>query len=371
MILPLALALVLMNGNDDSADRVRLPGSELSVEEATKRSDIIVVSEVAGDGVTIELKPSRSLKGGTGSRELSVSLPDSMDAPKPGEAYIFFVEEPDFLHLRCIKVLRATPENLEAVAEAQRREARLPGSDKRLYEAVRDSDIIAVAEVLALGQGSMGPPASTSYGPTKLKLVRSLKGDAEELPSPTFHVMTVPPEWAENVPAVGVEYLFFIETTPPHAIRVLLPTEENVKAVQGELRKLAEFGRLRGKWVLHQDREDGKPGHLNRNIRPTFLVIRGGRATLSGEAADPIWDAFFTLEPGETPKAIDFKLLQGPDEGKLRLGIYAVEPGQALKLCLAKPGQDRPKDFETKPGDGRTLNIFGSGPPGIAATRPR
>src|SRR5262249_11101571 len=65
-----------------------------------------------------------------------------------------------------------------------------------------------------------------------------------------------------------------------------------------------------------------------------------------------------------------------PPKGQAyRLGIYKLE-GEGLMICWGKvpagdgPATDRPKDFSTKPGSGRGMNIFKRSKPEQDATNP-
>jgi uncharacterized protein (TIGR03067 family) len=61
----------------------------------------------------------------------------------------------------------------------------------------------------------------------------------------------------------------------------------------------------------------------------------------------------FSLDPQQSPKAMDLTVTEGNDAGKVRPGIYRLED-KRLKLCLnifGDPGH-RPTDFRTKEGDG-------------------
>jgi uncharacterized protein (TIGR03067 family) len=60
----------------------------------------------------------------------------------------------------------------------------------------------------------------------------------------------------------------------------------------------------------------------------------------------------YLLRPDKTPREIDIVRRGGAEE--VSLGIYALD-GDRLKVCYAKAGNPRPKDFTTKDGDGRAL----------------
>ena len=67
--------------------------------------------------------------------------------------------------------------------------------------------------------------------------------------------------------------------------------------------------------------------------------------------------ATFKLDPAAKVKAIDLMLTSGPEKGKTSLGIYAWD-GDNLKLCIAKPGSDRPTEFATKTGSEQLLLVL-------------
>jgi hypothetical protein len=50
-------------------------------------------------------------------------------------------------------------------------------------------------------------------------------------------------------------------------------------------------------------------------------------------------------------------VIEGQFEGKTMLGIYDLQ-GDTLRFCFADPGKERPTNFTTKAGDGRTLSVW-------------
>jgi uncharacterized protein (TIGR03067 family) len=68
----------------------------------------------------------------------------------------------------------------------------------------------------------------------------------------------------------------------------------------------------------------------------------------------------FKLVAGEKP-GIDLTTVYEGDATPLHTkAIYQVA-GDTLTYCIAAPGQPRPTDFATAPGDGRTLVVLARG----------
>ncbi|HEV8385697.1 MAG TPA: TIGR03067 domain-containing protein [Candidatus Acidoferrales bacterium] len=82
--------------------------------------------------------------------------------------------------------------------------------------------------------------------------------------------------------------------------------------------------------------------------RNEVTVFMAGRALMK---------ARFSVDRKKSPTTIDYVLLLPPNEGKSQLGIYELE-GDTLKTCFSTPGQGRPGDFQSVPGDGRTSTVW-------------
>jgi uncharacterized protein (TIGR03067 family) len=67
--------------------------------------------------------------------------------------------------------------------------------------------------------------------------------------------------------------------------------------------------------------------------------------------------AKITIDPSKKPKAIDYSMIEGFTKGKQQLGIYEIN-GDEFKASFGKPGAERPTDFSSKPGDGRTVSVW-------------
>ena len=64
-----------------------------------------------------------------------------------------------------------------------------------------------------------------------------------------------------------------------------------------------------------------------------------------------------TLDPDRKPKAINTCDQEGPSEDQTVPGSYDLE-GDTLKLCFARPGQERPKEFTTKSGTAFLVCVY-------------
>jgi len=79
------------------------------------------------------------------------------------------------------------------------------------------------------------------------------------------------------------------------------------------------------------------------------LVIQGNTFTFMLRGRQTV--THFKLDPTSKPKAIDLVGADGPQKGRVRLGVYQLD-GDTLKICQAFPGANRPTAFTTQ-GDTR------------------
>ncbi len=107
---------------------------------------------------------------------------------------------------------------------------------------------------------------------------------------------------------------------------------------------LAEF---QGTWILVSMETEGHEVPAE-DIKDWTASYQGNRLTLrAGERVRR--RGIVTVNPNRRPKAINTWDQDGPFEDQTVPGIYALE-GDTLRLCFARPGQERPKEFTTKAG---------------------
>lgn len=88
-------------------------------------------------------------------------------------------------------------------------------------------------------------------------------------------------------------------------------------------------------------------------------VKRVTRGSLTTVYAGPqvMMQMAFTNDSSALPKTVDYRNTAGASKGKTQLGIYEFE-ARLLKVCVAAPGDPRPSEFRSTPGDGRTLTVW-------------
>ena len=112
-----------------------------------------------------------------------------------------------------------------------------------------------------------------------------------------------------------------------------------------------DLDRMQGEWALVSGVADGYA--IPEAMRKDFRRVCKGDEVATTVGGRVVIKATVKLDPAKSPKTIDFAVTDGPTKGKTQLGIYAIE-GDTFKSCFAAPGGERPTDFTSKPGDGRT-----------------
>jgi uncharacterized protein (TIGR03067 family) len=116
-----------------------------------------------------------------------------------------------------------------------------------------------------------------------------------------------------------------------------------------------DLAKLQGEWSMVSAERDGQA--LSADIvESAKRIVKGDEVTilLGGQV---FFKAKVTLDPSKKPRAIDYTLTEGENEGKKQLGIYEIE-GDTVKFCSAAPGTERPTDFTAKEGSNRTLSVW-------------
>ncbi|HEV2445570.1 MAG TPA: TIGR03067 domain-containing protein [Candidatus Sulfopaludibacter sp.] len=110
---------------------------------------------------------------------------------------------------------------------------------------------------------------------------------------------------------------------------------------------------LEGEWSLVSGFLNGKPMD-EVTVQYGLRSFQGNRTVLKFGPQTYI-DALFTLDPSQSPHAIDYSHTGGMYAGKTQLGIYECD-GKTLKLSSSPPGRPRPTGFAER-GD-HTVTVF-------------
>src|SRR5262245_21363122 len=112
--------------------------------------------------------------------------------------------------------------------------------------------------------------------------------------------------------------------------------------------------KLKGTWLVQSALKDGKaPSDLKPGAK--FIITENKVSVSAG--GDTVDYFSFTIDPTQKPAAMDVKLFDGPDKGKVIKAIYSLE-GDRLRICVALPGQDRPTKFSGDKGTGASLVVL-------------
>ena len=116
-----------------------------------------------------------------------------------------------------------------------------------------------------------------------------------------------------------------------------------------------DLAQLQGEWSMVSGFADGQP-MPEQMLKQMKRVCKGDESTTT-MAGQLYIQAKITIDPSKKLKTIDFQMTGGFTKGKKQLGIYEVD-GDRFRSCFGKPGAERPTDFTSKPGDGRTLSVW-------------
>lgn len=108
---------------------------------------------------------------------------------------------------------------------------------------------------------------------------------------------------------------------------------------------------LVGEWIPVSLVRDGQP--LDK-----AMLKRGKRIATADQVTvkfgpQVMLKSSYAVDRSPTPMTMDYHL----SDGKTQLGIWALE-GKRLTTCFGVPGQPRPTEFTSTPGDGRTLAVW-------------
>lgn len=116
-----------------------------------------------------------------------------------------------------------------------------------------------------------------------------------------------------------------------------------------------DLDKMQGDWALASMTRDGmKVPDLD--VQALFRSVKGNEYTIF-RFERVVGKGTFKVDTTKKPKTIDLFQANAPADAKPVLGIYEFD-GDELRVCYAPPGKDRPKAFESKPGQAQTLAVW-------------
>ena len=110
-----------------------------------------------------------------------------------------------------------------------------------------------------------------------------------------------------------------------------------------------EMKKLQGTWKQIAYERDGVTEPLDEQGWEPRVTFTGDAFVVAlSDGSIPI-KGTYKLDPTRNPKTIDWSDTIGEDAGKTLLAIYYLEADR-LTFCAAYPGQKRPTEFTTRPG---------------------
>jgi uncharacterized protein (TIGR03067 family) len=122
------------------------------------------------------------------------------------------------------------------------------------------------------------------------------------------------------------------------------------KPVDSRQQARDDLEKLQGTWMRVEMEVEGKAFPLDPDEEWT-ASYKGDLLTLARGGKPYQTNSIVTLDPAQTPKAMNTWNTEGDTKDKTWPGIYEID-GDTLKVCFAKPGANRPTEFTTNKGTG-------------------
>jgi uncharacterized protein (TIGR03067 family) len=133
---------------------------------------------------------------------------------------------------------------------------------------------------------------------------------------------------------------------------LLVAAEARDDEVKKELKK------FEGNWVMVSGEKEGEK-IADEHVKQSKLTWKGKSVSLlTPHQSKETIQAECTLDPGKSPRQMDWVRSTEPGKGKKMQAIYEFMGEDQYRVCFAPPGKDRPTEFATKPGSGHMLHVW-------------
>jgi uncharacterized protein (TIGR03067 family) len=115
-----------------------------------------------------------------------------------------------------------------------------------------------------------------------------------------------------------------------------------------------EVKKFQGTWTIESSETEGKEVPADA-LKGLIVIFEGAKHTVK-KGDEVIQVGTQKLDPSKSPKAIDVTMTEGPNKGKVMLGIYEFD-GDTLKVCFDPQGKKRPTEFKSAAGSENIVNV--------------
>ncbi len=115
-----------------------------------------------------------------------------------------------------------------------------------------------------------------------------------------------------------------------------------------------EVRKFQGTWTFESSESGGT--QLPADELKTLIVTFEGDKHTVKKGEEVIQVGTQKIDPSKSPKTIDVTMVEGPNKGKVMLGIYEFD-GDRLKVCFDPQGKKRPTEFKSAPGSEYFVNV--------------
>jgi uncharacterized protein (TIGR03067 family) len=116
--------------------------------------------------------------------------------------------------------------------------------------------------------------------------------------------------------------------------------------------KAEKSSKFEGRWIVVSSTVDGDA----QDMQGDRVHLAKGKITVEEHGGD-VQECTYEADTTKKPHHIDVTPKQGKDKGKVFKGILILEEN-LLKLCLARPGDDRPTEASSQEGSGHILLVL-------------
>jgi len=145
---------------------------------------------------------------------------------------------------------------------------------------------------------------------------------------------------------LGIAFSMWIVAPAPPAVTKHRPAEEPSRD---------DLDRLQGTWTGVLLERDGRVIYQGAEASEARVSFVGDAVTF--EDTDATLAGTFRLDSTRTPKTFDLTVAEEGKPVTYPAGIYQLD-GDIFRLCFTFPTEERPSEFETYPGSGRTLFVY-------------